>query len=250
MCKNDAASTIHYYIKIIFFFYSFSSKINLELKAQRQCILFEVELAEIIQGGQWRNSRNQRWKWSICLKPYIEVMKSPLLHIVTGPGIGGFKEYAWNIFLLVEIVQNLFIYPPSKYLLTLYYVPGGLPRWHRGKESACQCRLNLLRRLKRLGFILWVRKIPWRGEWQHTPVFLPGKFHGQRSLASYSLWGHKEPDTTERTPLCQALIQVWGSLDGQIRHSPCERKQPPWLLLPSLAITQASFVSVNNDALK
>ena len=29
----------------------------------------------------------------------------------------------------------------------------------------------------------WVRKIPWRRKWQPTPVFLPGKSHGQRSLA-------------------------------------------------------------------
>ena len=32
-----------------------------------------------------------------------------------------------------------------------------------------------------------VRKIPWSRKWQPTPVFLPGKFHGQRSLADYSL---------------------------------------------------------------
>ena len=37
----------------------------------------------------------------------------------------------------------------------------------------------------------WVRKIPWRRKWQPTPVFLPGNFHGQRSLADYSPWGHK-----------------------------------------------------------
>ena len=43
----------------------------------------------------------------------------------------------------------------------------------------------------------WVKKTPWRREWQPTPVFLPGKFHGQRSLAGYSPWGHKESDTTE-----------------------------------------------------
>ena len=42
-----------------------------------------------------------------------------------------------------------------------------------------------------------VRKIPWRREWQPTPVFLPGEFHGQRSLAGYSPGGHKELDTTE-----------------------------------------------------
>ena len=34
--------------------------------------------------------------------------------------------------------------------------------------------------------------IPWRRAWQSTPVFLPGKFHGQRSVVGYSLWGRKE----------------------------------------------------------
>ena len=43
-----------------------------------------------------------------------------------------------------------------------------------------------------------VGKIPWRRKWQPTPVFLPGKFHGQRSLVGYSSWGHKELGATER----------------------------------------------------
>ena len=43
-----------------------------------------------------------------------------------------------------------------------------------------------------------VRKIPWRRKWQPTPVFLPGEFHGQRSLADYSPWVPKESDTTEQ----------------------------------------------------
>ena len=42
-------------------------------------------------------------------------------------------------------------------------------------------------------------KIPWRRKWQPIPVFLPGKSHGQRSLVSYSPWGHKEPNMTEHT---------------------------------------------------
>ena len=45
----------------------------------------------------------------------------------------------------------------------------------------------------------WVGKIPWRREWQPTPVFLPGESHGQRSLVGYSPWGCKESDTTEMT---------------------------------------------------
>ena len=40
-----------------------------------------------------------------------------------------------------------------------------------------------------------VRKFPWRRKWKPTPVFLPGESHRQRSLAGYSLWSHKEPDT-------------------------------------------------------
>ena len=43
----------------------------------------------------------------------------------------------------------------------------------------------------------WVQRTPWRREWQSTPVFLPGEFHGQRSLAGDSPWGHKESETTE-----------------------------------------------------
>ena len=37
----------------------------------------------------------------------------------------------------------------------------------------------------------------WSRKWQPTPVFLPGKFHGQRSLVGYSPQGHKEGDTTQ-----------------------------------------------------
>ena len=40
---------------------------------------------------------------------------------------------------------------------------------------------------------------PWRRKWQPAPVFLPGESHGQRSLAGYGPWGHKELDTTEVT---------------------------------------------------
>ena len=39
----------------------------------------------------------------------------------------------------------------------------------------------------------------WRNKWQSTSVFLPGKFHGQRSLAGYSPWSGNESDMTERT---------------------------------------------------
>ena len=67
-----------------------------------------------------------------------------------------------------------------------------LPRWLSDKESTCQCM-----RRKRCGFNPWVGKIPWSRKWQPTPVFLPEKSHGQRSLVGYSPWV-AESNTTER----------------------------------------------------
>ena len=60
------------------------------------------------------------------------------------------------------------------------------------KEFACQCR-----RHRRLRLHPWVGKIPWRRKRQPTPVFLPGKSHGQRSLVGSSPGGCKELDMTE-----------------------------------------------------
>ena len=71
---------------------------------------------------------------------------------------------------------------------------GWLPRWRSGKEPTCQCR-----RWKRCRFSPWVGKIPWRRKWQPTPVFLPGKSHGQRSLVGYySPCCFKKSDKTEQ----------------------------------------------------
>ena len=48
------------------------------------------------------------------------------------------------------------------------------------------------------GFCPWVGKIPQRRAWQPTPVLLPGKSHGRRSLIGCSPWGHEELDMTEQ----------------------------------------------------
>ena len=55
----------------------------------------------------------------------------------------------------------------------------------------------IVRRQRRCRFDPRVRKIPWRRKWQSTPLFLPGKPHGQRSPVGYSPQGHKEADMTE-----------------------------------------------------
>ena len=46
----------------------------------------------------------------------------------------------------------------------------------------------------------------WRREWLSTLVFLPRKFHGQRSLVSYSSWGPKESDMTERVTISLSFM--------------------------------------------
>ena len=56
----------------------------------------------------------------------------------------------------------------------------GFPGGSVVKNLPAQCRSREL--------YLWVWKISWRKRWQHIPVFLPGKSHGQRSLVGYSPW--------------------------------------------------------------
>ena len=72
----------------------------------------------------------------------------------------------------------------------------GFPGGASGKEPTCQYR-----RHKRGGFGPRVREIPWRRAWQPNSVCLPGKSHGQRKLAGYSPWGHRELDSTEQLTL-------------------------------------------------
>ena len=55
----------------------------------------------------------------------------------------------------------------------------------------------------------WVWKVPWRRAWQPTPVFLPGESHGQRSLAGYSPWGHKELDMTQLDTTEQLTLSLF-----------------------------------------
>ena len=80
--------------------------------------------------------------------------------------------------------------------ITLPPASTGLPGGSAGEESACQCKRR--RRHRRLGFSPWVRKIPWRREWQpKDPLQDPclGEVHEPRNLAGYSPRGHEGSDT-------------------------------------------------------
>jgi hypothetical protein len=95
------------------------------------------------------------------------------------------------------------------------------------------------------GFVSWVGKIPWKRKWQFAPVFLPGKSYGQRSLAGYSPWGHKESDSTEqlnnkRYCVCPARPKI---LSGLLRESLLTPGKMVKALLASLAESQRGSLS-------
>ena len=77
---------------------------------------------------------------------------------------------------------------------------GGCWRWGYTRTASALC------------FYPWVGKIPWRRQWQLTPVSVPGESHGQKSLAGYSPWDHKESDMTERLTLSLAWKLVATSM--------------------------------------
>ena len=77
----------------------------------------------------------------------------------------------------------------------------GFPGGSDSKEICLQCR--------RPRFNPCVEKIPWRMEWPPTPVFLPRKFHGQRSLVGYNLWGGKRVGHDLGTKQQQIIEMGW-----------------------------------------
>ena len=94
-------------------------------------------------------------------------------------------------------ITAILSFSPSLYIHTYRYRYRyrytGLPGGSEVKVSACVCM-----QCGRPGFNSWVGNIPWRRKWQSTPIFLPGEFHGQRSLVGCSPRGCKESDMTER----------------------------------------------------
>ena len=66
---------------------------------------------------------------------------------------------------------------------------------HSNRASLVSQKVKNLPAIWEIRVESWVGKIHWRREWLSTPVFWPGEFHGQRSLAGYSPWGCKELDT-------------------------------------------------------
>ena len=86
-----------------------------------------------------------------------------------------------------------------------------IPRWCSGKESVWLCKRHKKRR-----FNPWIGKIPWSRKLQPTPVFLPGKFHGQRNLLGYSPKSLKELGMIEYSHMNTVLLAVSSMLTNQL----------------------------------
>ena len=89
----------------------------------------------------------------------------------------GLPHCRWTLYQLSHIISYKFLLDPmcpcspmSSYFRGLFSRHLGLPWWLRWWRIHLQCR--------RPGFSPWDGKIPWRREWQPTPVFLPGESHG------------------------------------------------------------------------
>ena len=121
--------------------------------------------------------------------------------------------YVFTFFYILTIIC-------FHYLIESVGFPGG----SNGKASACSAGDP--------GLIPGVGKIPCRRKWQPTPVHLPGKFHGLRSLVGYSPWGRKESDTTEQLPFLSffSLLSLW----------PCIR----WSYIQILAVPLAGCATL------
>ena len=126
----------------------------------------------------------------------------------------------------------------------------GLHWWFSGKEPNCQCR--------RCGFYLWVGKIPWRRKWQPTPVFLPGEYHGQRSLEGYSPRGRKKvrhnlatkPSTSVSPRRIGTTSRTFSAVPKVPAQSPAHSRCPmsicwenEWFSLDSWTVHVASVIS-------
>ena len=135
----------------------------------------------------WVNKWRERWlKSLLCL--LHNLLKS---HMCCG------KKFGLGVLLLLRRHWRIVIWMESEGTVFLEgsFLPW-VPRWHGGKECLP------MQRHRRLRFSSWVRKIPQRGKWQPTPVFLPGKIPWTEEpggLQSMGLQGVGHDWVTEHT---------------------------------------------------
>ena len=88
-----------------------------------------------------------------------------------------------------------------------------------GYDWATELNWTECRRCRQLGFDPWVGKIPWWRKWQPTPVFLPGRFHGQRSLQATACGVTKSWTQLSYWARTRSLLSQWIILHRSLLQS-------------------------------
>ena len=91
---------------------------------------------------------------------------------------------------------------------------------NNGFPAAQWSTIRLLSR--RCRFDPWAGKISWTRKWLPTPVIMPGKSHGQRSLVGYGPWGLKESDLTEQLNKKKNMLMITAEVT---KHLLCARRE-------------------------
>ena len=98
----------------------------------------------------------------------------------------------------------------------MIYFPGTKPARSNGKENSSPTPCLLIPRLFNN-----VQVVSRRRQWHPTPVLLPGKSHGWRSLVGCSPWGREESDTTEQGLLFHFSLSCIGEGNGNPLQCSC-----------------------------
>ena len=125
-------------------------------------------------------SQSPLWIWGTYSREHQIIVPETTEHICSRV-----QKPLWYYFIFTDPrIGNLHSKNVKEHIANYSFPSTQVAHWLRIHLPSRRCRLDP-----------WVRKIPWRREWQPFPVFLPGKSHGQRSLVSSSLWGHKKNRT-------------------------------------------------------
>ena len=90
-----------------------------------------------------------------------------------------------------------------------------------------------------------------RRHWQPTPVLLPGKSHGQRSLVGYGPWGCKELDTTERLHFYFSLLSTGEGNSNPLQYSCLENPRDGgawWAAVYGVAQSQTRLTRLSSSS--
>ena len=173
----------HYLWETLFWFYLFFRTFVLGCSRLTNNVM--------VSGEEWRDSATHTHVSILPKTPLSSRLSHNTQQSSLRSTVGSCRLLILNTAVCVSIPNSLIIPSPSS------FPPENTCSFSSLWISFCSvCQVMRdsnegLPAVRRPGFDPWVRKTPWQRKWQPTPVFLPGKSHGPRSLAGYSPWGRR-----------------------------------------------------------